>query len=55
MLGDKRGLTLAGLIVTVVVILAIGFGIYRIFFVTKSLKIKDLEDIPIHHLPNFGW
>lgn len=47
MLRDKRGLTLAGLIVALIVILAIGFGIYRIFLVTKPLKIKDLEDIYI--------
>ncbi len=45
MLRDKRGVTLVGLIVALIVVLAIGFGIYRIFFVTKPLKIKDLEDM----------
>lgn len=45
MLRDKSGVTLVGLIVALIVILAIGFGIYRIFFVTKPLKIKDLEDM----------
>ena len=47
MLKDKKGLTLVGLVVVLIVILAIGFGIYKIFFATKSLKIKDLEDMYI--------
>jgi len=47
MLRDKKGLTLAGLVVVLIVILAIGFGIYKIFFATKLLKIKDLEDMYI--------
>lgn len=47
MLRNKKGLTLVGLIVALVVILAIGFGIYKIFFTTKFLKIKDLEDMYI--------
>lgn len=47
MLKDKKGLTLAGLVVVLIVILAIGFGIYKIFFTTKPLKIKDLEDMYI--------
>ncbi|HEA47193.1 MAG TPA: hypothetical protein ENH97_02140 [bacterium] len=47
MLRDKRGVTLAGLIVVLIVILAIGFGIYRLLFTTKSLKIKHLEDMYI--------
>lgn len=47
MLRNKRGFTLAGLIVALIVILAIGFGIYKIFFATKPLKIKDLEDMYI--------
>ncbi|MQY69340.1 MAG: hypothetical protein GH145_00550 [Firmicutes bacterium] len=47
MLRNKKGLTLVGLVVVFIVILAIGFGIYKIFFATKSLKIKDLEDMYI--------
>lgn len=47
MLRNKRGLTLAGLIVVLIVVLAIGFGIYKILFVTKPLKITDLEDMYI--------
>lgn len=47
MLRNKKGFTLAGLIVALILILAIGFGIYKIFFTTKPLKIKDLEDMYI--------
>ena len=47
MLRNKSGVTLAGLIVALILVLAIGFGIYRTFFVTKPLKIKDLEDVYI--------
>lgn len=46
------------IIVVLVVILGVGFGIYRIFFAPKPLKIKDLENMRIttpRSSEDYGW
>ena len=49
MLRGKRGISVVGVIILLIIILAVGYGIYKAAFAPKYLKIKDMEDM---YIPN---
>jgi hypothetical protein len=58
MLKNKKGFSVVGLLVVLIVLLAVGLGIYRMSSGSKALKMKDLEDmyLPITRSPiEYGW